>query len=393
MFSGQFHNTALETVLFGQPAAQAVAAAVQARGARRAFIIASHSLATTTDEISAIERTLGPAHAGTFTGIGAHVPRASVIAAATAARAAAADLIVAVGGGSVQDAAKIVPLGLKHGWQRIEDMDGFTIRMSGSGEAIRPAFAGPDVPVIAVPTTLSGGEYNPLSGATDVRVPVKQPYEHRGMAPVVVVLDPAITRHTPAWLFLATGVRAMDHAIETLQSFLSNPVADGAADTALRLLAEGLPRVHADPHDMAARLRCQMGAWQSMLPITSGVPMGASHAIGHMLGGTAKVPHGYTSCIITPHVMRWNASVNAHRQQRIAAALGDALGDPAGSAADLVANFIAALGLPRTLRDVGVREDQLPAIAAHARGDIWGRTNPRPMHSADDVLEILRAAL
>jgi alcohol dehydrogenase class IV len=107
-----------------------------------------------------------------------------------------------------------------------------------------------------------------------------------------------------------------------------------------------------------------------------------------MLGGTAKVPHGYTSCIITPHVMRWNASANAHRQQRIAAALGD----PAGNAADLVAAFIAALGLPRTLRDVGVGQDQLPAIAAHARGDIWGRTNPRPMHSAEDVLEILRAA-
>jgi alcohol dehydrogenase class IV len=254
---------------------------------------------------------------------------------------------------------------------------------------VKPVFDGPDLPVIAVPTTLSGGEFNPLSGATDERVPVKQPYEHRRMAPAVVVLDPAITRHTPEWLFLSTGVRALDHAIETLQSFLSNPVADGAADNALRLLAEGLPRVKADAADMEARLLCQLGAWQSMLPITAGVPMGASHAIGHMLGGTAKVPHGYTSCVMSPYVLRWNVSVNADRQQRIAAALGDAT----ASAGDLADALIRSLGMPRSLRQVGVREDQLPVIAEHTLGDMWGRTNPRPIRSAQDVLDILRSAL
>jgi alcohol dehydrogenase class IV len=220
-------------------------------------------------------------------------------------------------------------------------------------------------------------------------VPVKQPYEHRRMAPAVVVLDPAITRHTPEWLFLSTGVRALDHAIETLQSFLSNPVADGAAENALRLLAEGLPRVKADPADMDARLLCQLGAWQSMLPITAGVPMGASHAIGHMLGGTAKVPHGYTSCVMSPYVLRWNVTVNAHRQQRIAAALGDA----EASAGDLADALIRSLGMPRTLTQVGVRPDQLAVIAEHTLGDMWGRTNPRPINSAQDVLDILQSAL
>lgn len=386
---GSFTCTATEAVVFGRPAAAAVGEAVAARGFARAFIIGSATLAQQTDEIAAVERALGPAHAGTFTGIGAHVPRADVIRAAHAAGAAGADVIVAVGGGSVQDAAKIVPLALKHGWQGIEDFDRFTIQVTEAGEMVKPVFDGPDLPVIAVPTTLSGGEFNPLSGATDERVPVKQPYEHRRMAPAVVVLDPAITRHTPEWLFLSTGVRALDHAIETLQSFLSNPVADGAADNALRLLAQGLPRVKADPSDMDARLLCQLGAWQSMLPITAGVPMGASHAIGHMLGGTAKVPHGYTSCVMSPYVLRWNVSVNADRQQRIAAALGDAT----ASAGDLADALIRSLGMPRSLRQVGVREDQLPVIAEHTLGDMWGRTNPRPIRSAQDVLDILRSAL
>lgn len=386
---GSFTCTATEAVVFGRPAAAAVGEAVAARGFARAFIIGSATLARQTGEIAAVERALGAAHAGTFTGIGAHVPRADVIRAAHAAGAAGADVIVAVGGGSVQDAAKIVPLALKHGWQGIEDFDRFTIQVTEAGEMVKPVFDGPDLPVIAVPTTLSGGEFNPLSGATDERVPVKQPYEHRRMAPAVVVLDPAITRHTPEWLFLSTGVRALDHAIETLQSFLSNPVADGAADNALRLLAQGLPRVKADPSDMDARLLCQLGAWQSMLPITAGVPMGASHAIGHMLGGTAKVPHGYTSCVMSPYVLRWNVSVNADRQQRIAAALGDAT----ASAGDLADALIRSLGMPRSLRQVGVREDQLPVIAEHTLGDMWGRTNPRPIQSAQDVLDILRSAL
>jgi alcohol dehydrogenase class IV len=389
MLSGSFVCTATHKVDFGRPAAVAIAEAAAALGARRAFIIASSTLAQHTDEITTIEQALGAAHAGTFAGIGAHVPRADVIAAAAAARAAGADLIVAVGGGSVQDAAKIVPLALKHNWQGIDDFDAFTIAVSDAGEMIKPVFTGPDVRVVAVPTTLSGGEFNPLSGATDERVPVKQPYEHRDMAPAVVVLDPAVARHTPEWLFLSTGVRALDHAIETLQSLLSNPVADAAADNALRLLCEGLPRVKADPLDLEARLLCQMGAWQSMLPITAGVPMGASHAIGHMLGGTAKVPHGYTSCVMTPYVLRWNESVNAARQQRIAAAFGD----PHGRAGDLADAFIASLGMPRTLTAVGVREDQLPIIAEHTLGDMWGRTNPRPIRNADDVLDILRSAL
>ena len=140
------------------------------------------------------------------------------------------------------------------------------------------------------------------------------------MAPVMVVLDPAITRHTPEWLWLSTGVRSVDHAVETLSSYQSNDFADGLAESALRLLVEGLPRVKADPGDLEGRLKCQIGAWQSMISIIGGVPMGASHAIGHILGGTCDVPHGYTSVSYTHLDVYKRQAVNHRHVENLALA-------------------------------------------------------------------------
>ncbi len=129
----------------------------------------------------------------------------------------------------------------------------------------------------------------------------------------------------------------------------------------------------ADRKDLDARLECQLGAWMSMIGSQTGVPKGASHGIGHVLGGTAHVPHGYTSCVMLPHVLRFNLEVNADRQ----ALVSDALGDRDAPAADLVAGLIADLGLPSRLRDVGVKEEQLDRIAELSMHDRWIHTNPR----------------
>jgi alcohol dehydrogenase class IV len=381
--------TATERVSIGAPAAEAVAAEAEAMGARRVFILSSRHLAEKTGEIRAIEAALGSRHAATHHGIRPNAPRSDVLVATEAARAAGADLVVTVGGGSVTDAGKIVTMCLKHNVTTIEGFDAFRTYVEADGTVVSPVFAGPDIRTVCVPTTLSGGEFNPLSGATDERIKLKQGYETRLMVPVCVVLDPAITVHTPEWLWLSTGVRSVDHAVETLGSLQSNDFCDGIADSALRLLAEGLPRVKADPGDLDARLKCQIGAWQSMIPIIGGVPMGASHAIGHVLGGTCDVPHGHTSCVMSPFVQAWNAPVNAHRQKRISACLGDA-GQPASVLLD---RLIRGLGMPRSLTEVGVREDQLPLIAEYTLEDFWGRTNPRTITGAEDVMTILRTAL
>jgi maleylacetate reductase len=380
--------TRTERVTMGQPAGEALLDQAEAMGCSKVFLLASSTLREKTDEISKIENALGKRHAATFSGVAPHAPRADVLKTANAAREAGADLIVSIGGGSATDAAKIVSLLIKHDVCAVEDFEPLRTYVTDDGEVINPITVGPDIPVICVPTTLSGGEFNALSGATDEETQHKQGYEHRNMAPVMVVLDPEITVHTPEWLWLSTGVRSVDHAVETLSSDKSNDFADGLAESALRLLVEGLPRVKADPNDLEGRLKCQIGAWQSMISIIGGVPMGASHAIGHILGGTCDVPHGYCSCVMAPYVLQWNAEYDDSRQKRTLSVLGNT--HP--TAAEALDAFIRNLGMPRTLGEVGVDEARFQQVSEYTLLDIWGRTNPRPVKTADDIMEILRLA-
>lgn len=380
--------TSIERVHMGASASDALAGEVARLGVSRVFILAGGHLRHHTEEIGKLEQALGEAHAATWSGVSPHAPRSDVLAAADAARNVGADLIVTVGGGSVTDAGKIVSILLKNDVRTTEGFEPLRTYVTEEGEVVQPAFDAPDVRVICIPTTLSGGEFNALSGATDEVTKHKQGYEHRMAAPVAVILDPALTVHTPEWLWLSTGVRSVDHAVETLASDRSNDFCDGVADSALRLLVEGLPRSKADPGDLEGRLKCQIGAWQSMISIVGGVPMGASHAIGHILGGTCDVPHGYTSCVMSPYVLAWNAEHDASRQGRISACLGA----PGRSASEGLDAFIRGLGMPRTLREVGVAESQLPLVADYTLLDIWGRTNPRPIAAAADVMQILQRA-
>ena len=203
-----------------------------------------------------------------------------------------------------------------------------------------------------------------------------------------MILDPAVTVHTPEWLWLSTGVRAVDHAVEDLCSINLMSYVEGTAIQALKLLARGLPRCRANPADLAARLDCQTGAWLSMVGGQAGVSKGASHGIGHVLGGTANVPHGHTSCIMLPNVLRYNRSVNADRQALVSAAFGR----PEDDAADVLREFIAGLGHPGTLRDAGVDRDQLDEIAEKSMHDRWVHTNPRRITGPAQVREILDMA-
>src|SRR5262249_38176342 len=176
--------------------------------------------------------------------------------------------------------------------------------------------------------------------------------------------------------------------VEDICSPQCQPISEGASYHALKLLGRGLLRVKADALDLEARLDCQMGAWLSMVGSQTGVPKGASHGIGHVLGGTAHVPHGYTSCVMLPHVLRFNHAVNPDRQAVVSAALGY----PNQPAADLVGGLIASLGLPAGLRDVGVEPDQLDSIAELSMHDRWIHTNPRKIDGPPVVRELLDAA-
>ena len=378
----------MDRVVYGIPLAEALAEEIRLRDSRAVYVMASGTLARETDTIDRVRDVLGNRLAGVCAKIGAHTPRVDVVAAATAARAAKVDLVLTVGGGSVTDAAKMVGLCLGNDVTTPDQLDAFRAIITPDGKTERPPTRPPGVRFIAVPTTLSAGEFTWFAGCTDTARHVKESFGTALMMPTAVILDPAITVHTPEWLFLSTGIRAVDHAVEDLCSINPTPFSDGASMHALRLLSRGLMAVKADPTDLAARLKCQLGAWMSMMGSQNGVSKGASHGIGHVLGGTADVPHGYTSCVMLPHVLRFNQPVNAVRQ----AMVSEALGKPGMKAADAVAALIAGLGLPETLRAVGVRADQMDAIAHQSMHDRWIHTNPRKIDGPPVVRTILDAA-
>lgn len=387
MLTGTHRYFLQERVIYGKPAAAAVAEEAAALGAGRVFITTTRSLAGENGLAAEVARSLGERHAGSFAGIGAHSPREAVIAGAALAREAKADLLVAVGGGSVIDATKVMLLALWHRLSSIDALDGYR-GARGIDPSRRPPGLDGAIRMLAVPTTYSAAEFTFIAGVSDTRRRVKELFGHPLFTPQVVVLDPAATLKTPMELLLSTGMKAVDHAVERLSMLETNPYSDATAAEALKLLTGALPAIKRDAQALEPRLYGQLGMWLSITGAASGVGTAASHAIGHTLGGSYGIPHGITSCLTLPAVLRWNLPVNAERQARVSAAMGA----PGRPAADLVAELVAALGLPGRLRDVGIRQEDLRPIAEHTMHDPPVRANPRPIGAPEDILEILELA-
>jgi len=390
MLNGIHGHQDIERVVYGKPAGAALRAEAQRLGAKKVFITTSKSVAQSALLASVIDG-LGDLHAGTYAGITAHSPRPCVVEGAAMARAAGADLIVAVGGGSVIDATKTILIALWQDVTTVDELDAYRAGKPKEGaappsEAIRPPADA--IRMIAVPTTLSAAEFNAFAGISDPRKGIKESFGHRLIVPRVIVLDPAATLATPMDLMLSTGLKAVDHAVERLCSQQANPFALGTSTEALKLLARALPAHKANPDDMATRLDLQFGMWLSIGAGTSGVGVGASHGIGHVLGAACHVPHGHTSCVMLPSVLRWNLPVNAERQKRV----GEAFGKPDAAAGDLVEGLVKSLGLPGQLSEVGVGRDRFREIAEKSMHDRAVLNNPRPIKGPEQVMEILELA-
>jgi maleylacetate reductase len=381
MLSGTHRNSLQEQVIYGRPALEALRDLAKAFGAQRLMITSTASLAGPDGLARRLAAGLGPLCVGVFSEISAHSPREGVIAGAREARRLDADLLVAVGGGSVIDATKVMQLVLWAGLDQAEQLD--AIR---AGTDLGYLTVG--VCMIAVPTTLSAAEFTAFAGVTDTARHAKEGYAHPLLAPRAVVLDPAVTLSTPPALWFSTGMKAVDHAVEQLCNPLRSPYADALAEAGLKGLARGLPATRAAPEDLDARLDCQIGMWLAMAGASSGRGLGASHAIGHTLGGTYGVPHGLTSAVALPAVLAWNQDAAPERQALVASLMGR----PDLSAAEAVKALAHALGLPTGLAAVGIRPDQFRAIAEHTLHDRGVRSNPRPITGAEDIVAILKLA-
>ena len=209
----------------------------------------------------------------------AHAPRADIDDAIAAVEETGADLLIGFGGSSVTDATKIV--------------------------AVR---SGTDaIPQVHVPTTLSSGEWTPASGMTGDEPGVKTYVVDPRMAPFAIVLDPEVTLATPRDLWLSTGVKAIDHACEAMWGPRAHPFTDTLAAQAIRILRVALPATTADPTDLDARLDAQLAGWMSMAGVVN-VRVHLSHTLGHQIGARWDVPHGITSGITLPPIMRYVAA-------------------------------------------------------------------------------------
>ncbi len=388
MMTGTHHWPAQERVIYGIAATDALAEEIRRAGAERIFVTTTRSI-TNGAFVGKIIEHLGARFAGKFDAIAAHSPREAVIAGAEAVRAAQADLVVAVGGGSVIDASKAMLIALYRGARDVAALSSLAVARGAPGLESSAWNADPQrLRMVAIPTTLSAAEFAPGAGATDVQRRVKQMYMHPLAVPKAVILDPAATLETPMELLLSTGLRAVDHAVEGWCSVKTTPLADAANRESMRLLAESLPMIKREPGNMEARAAAQHGLWLSRIASMAGVPHGASHGIGYLLGGGRGVPHGITSCVTLPAVMTWNEPANAARQAEVSAAFGM----PGESAGNALRSFISELRLPTRLREVGIAREELPAIAASWDGSGPIASNPRKLRGKEDLLEILEQA-
>src|ERR1043166_4144063 len=267
MFTGEFTLTPIEQVISGPGSvAEGLARALDRRGCRRALIVTGQTLSTS-PLVAIITQALGDRFAGIFSAARQHVPASSVAALVDERRRVGADALVSFGGGSPIDTAKM---------------------------AVHAALHDAPFPLhVAIPTTLSAGEFTSVAGITDDVTRVKRAVLDSRLAPRVVFTDPAVTVETPAWLWTATGIRALDHAIESSYSSRHHPLSDALASRAISLLLEHLaPSVRGtDPERLEHRAHCQLAAWLSVFGITN-AGFGLSHAFGHQIGPRWNVPHG-----------------------------------------------------------------------------------------------------
>jgi len=361
-------------------AAVAAALAEEIGDCQRVLLATTRSLAGSRIA-AAVRAAIGARLVAETAAMRAHSPVEDVLALAALLRQSGAERVVALGGGSVIDGAKVACFAV---WQGLEAPAALLAHATGRGaqrEAWRREEPAPRL--VAVPTTLSAAEFAPHAGVTDIAAGRKYRFLDSMQVPRAVILDPAATLETPAELLLSSGIRALDHAAERWCALERTAFSDAVSRQAMEMLAVALPRIRRTAADLPARAMAQEAMWLSVMGGWSGVAVGASHGIGYILGGARGVPHGITSCLGLPAVMQWNAPVNAPRQQDIARLLGGADG------ATALRGFIRGLGLPTTLAEVGIALAEIPTLAAKWDGGAPIATNPRPVRSAADVAAIM----
>ncbi|KAI0081311.1 iron-containing alcohol dehydrogenase [Panus rudis PR-1116 ss-1] len=341
-------------------------------GGTKALVVTGKSLHDKTDVVKQVEAILKEhnAYGGTFYEIGQHTPVAGIRNGLKAFKDAGADIIVSVGGGSPIDGSKAI---LYHQQQET---------------------GGPTLRQIAIPTTLSAAEYTVGAGFTNdegVKVAVSSPE----LAPAGIILDGELTLSTPERLWLSTGIRALDHAVENLYRPLIPPPLKHLCYAALVDLFKYLPLSKAHPDNVEYRQKLQLASWMSIWPIKLErySALGLSHALGHKLGARYSIPHGITSCLTLAPVVALEAEILSQSDKDwLAGALFHLRQPTTGSVegdirklSGLIQGLVDSLGLHSTLTEYKVPKEDLPDVAEKAVGSRDHPTFPQVVKVLESI--------
>jgi alcohol dehydrogenase class IV len=312
-----------------------------------------------------------------FSGVSTNPTDDEVLAGLAAYHAAGCDGVVAIGGGSPMDAAKVIALLAGHEGTAAEYALGGTRAKSIRGERIAP--------LIAMPTTAgTGSELSTGAVVTDHAAKVKRTVLHAGLMPRAVVADPEVTVGMPAKVTAATGLDALTHAIEAACAPGYHPMCDAIAVETVAMIVRELPRAVASPGDADARSHMMMAASMAAVAFQKG--LGLVHAMAHPLGASSNVHHGLANAVLLPHVLDANRAAIAEPCRRILRGLDrGGAGDPVDAVIEIVRGLEAEVGLPATLPGLAPDIAELTRLALEER--LYLATNPRKV-SAEEVAAI-----
>ena len=384
------YNPLRQDIVCSETAIDALPDTVDALGAGRAMITCGPTILASCNVVPRVQEALGSRCVGVYSGVAPHSPVETVEQGAEMARELQPDVFISVGGGSTHDTTKAIATLLAEGG----DIHDYEIIFEPPDRITVPPTPSPKLPILSVPTTMGCAEFSRGGGGiTDHKLGRKLIIAGEGVTHRTVIIDGQALATTPLRILTSTAIGQLRIAVETVYSTGHNPIGDGMALHAIRLLFENLP--HCKDGDIDTLLTTKTACAMASLASFGG--MGLNTATCHHVGGLYGVPHGEANGILLPHTMRYNLDASADRQRLIAEAIGVSNGsmtdEEAGlAAADAVDGLCRELGLPRTLREAGVPEEGLEYIAAATLHDRSLSTNPKPVRDAGPIMEVLRAA-
>ena len=384
------YNPLHQDIICSETAIDDLSRVVDDLGCSRAMITCGPTILAACDVVPRVQQALGDRYVGTYSGVAPHAPVDTVEAGVDTAKETQPDVFISVGGGSTHDTTKAIATLLGEGG----DIHDYVIIYEPPNRVIVPPTPSPKLPIISVPTTMGCAEFSRGGGGiTDHNLGRKMSLAGEGVTHRTVVIDGQALATTPLRILVSTAIGQLRIAIETIYSTGHNPIGDGMALHAIRLLFDNLPRCKEGDIDtlLSIKTACAMASLGSF------AGLGLNTATCHHVGGLYDVPHGEANAILLPHTMRYNLDACADRQRLIAEAIGVAhsgmTDEDAGlAAADAVDGLCRELELPRTLREVGVPEEGLEYIATATLQDRSLSTNPKQVVDAGPIMEVLRAA-